>query len=159
MILAIHQPNFFPWWPYFEKIEQADMFVFLTHCQFEKNGYQNRFNHNDNWYTMSVKRGMKPISEKEYLNPIKDWDRIKSNLNEHRDFIVAGFDVEGGYHPIFIGAGHEDGVEGFNGQGTAAQPQGYHADYAQSVKWADYYQARFRHINELSEEELNDLGI
>ena len=37
MILAIHQPNFFPWWPYFEKIEQADMFVFLTHCQFEKN--------------------------------------------------------------------------------------------------------------------------
>ena len=79
MILAIHQPNFFPWWPYFEKIEQADMFVFLTHCEFEKNGYQNRFNHNDNWYTMSVKRGMKPISEKEYLNPKKDWDRIKSN--------------------------------------------------------------------------------
>ena len=77
----------------------------------------------------------------------------------YRDFIVAGFDVEGGYHPIFIGAGHEDGVKGFNGQGTAAQPQGYHAYYAQSVKWADYYQARFRHINELSEEELNDLGI
>ena len=87
MILAIHQPNFFPWWPYFEKIEQADVFVFLTHCQFEKNGYQNRFNCKDNWYTMSVKKGMKPITDKEYLNPENDWDRIKSNLPEHKDFL------------------------------------------------------------------------
>ncbi len=56
MIISIHQPNFMPWNPFFEKIQQSDMFVCLTQCQFEKNGYQNRFNFNDKWYTMSVKK-------------------------------------------------------------------------------------------------------
>ena len=30
---------------------------------------------------------MKPITDKEYSNPETDWDRIKSNLTEHRDFL------------------------------------------------------------------------
>ena len=58
MRLAIHQPNFMPWYPFFEKIKNCDKFIMLTHCQFEKNGYQNRFNLNDKWYTMSVKKGL-----------------------------------------------------------------------------------------------------
>ena len=43
MTITIHQPNFMPWYPFFEKIQQADIFVLLGHCQFEKNGFQNRF--------------------------------------------------------------------------------------------------------------------
>ena len=64
MIISIHQPNFMPWNPFFEKIQQSDLFVFLTHCQFEKGGYQNRFNYNNKWYTMSTSRGLIPIIDK-----------------------------------------------------------------------------------------------
>jgi hypothetical protein len=38
MIVAIHQPNFFPWLGYFEKIIRADKFIFLDDVQFPKSG-------------------------------------------------------------------------------------------------------------------------
>lgn len=38
MIVAIHQPNFFPWLGYFEKIVHADKFIFLDDVQFPKSG-------------------------------------------------------------------------------------------------------------------------
>ena len=38
MIVAIHQPNFFPWLGYFEKISRADRFIFLDDVQFPKSG-------------------------------------------------------------------------------------------------------------------------
>ena len=91
MKIAIHQPNFFPWYPFFEKIKNCDIFIILTHCQFEKNGYQNRFNFNNNWYTMSVKKGLEPIKDKIYLNPKNDWDRIKNKLPDYK-FILNEFD-------------------------------------------------------------------
>ncbi len=37
-IVAIHQPNFFPWLGYFHKIRHADAFVVLDHVQFPKTG-------------------------------------------------------------------------------------------------------------------------
>lgn len=38
-IVAIHQPNFFPWLGYFNKIVRSDIFVFLDHVQYpRKNG-------------------------------------------------------------------------------------------------------------------------
>ena len=64
MIVSIHQPNFMPWYPYFQKMQQADIFVVLENCQFEKNGFQNRFNMNNTWYTMSTTRKLIPINEK-----------------------------------------------------------------------------------------------
>ena len=64
MKITIHQPNFIPWYPFFQKIEEADIFIILTHCQFEKNNYQNRFNANNQWYTMRVKKGMNHIINK-----------------------------------------------------------------------------------------------
>ena len=42
MIVAIHQPQYFPWLGYFDKIDRADAFVFLDTVQFKKNEFQNR---------------------------------------------------------------------------------------------------------------------
>jgi len=38
MICAIHQPNFFPWLGYFNKIYRADIFVILDEVAYPKNG-------------------------------------------------------------------------------------------------------------------------
>lgn len=92
MILSIHQPNFFPYYGVFQKIEQSDVHVILSHCQFEKNNYQNRFNIDDNWYTMSVYAGMeKTIYDKKYFNPYNDWDNVKKKLPEYKN-VLEKFD-------------------------------------------------------------------
>ncbi len=39
---AIHQPQYIPWIPYFDKILQSDIFILLDNVQFQKNGLQNR---------------------------------------------------------------------------------------------------------------------
>lgn len=80
MILTAHQPNFVPWYPYFEKIRSADVFVIMTECQWEKNGYQNRFRISDKWMTMAVYRGLEPIRQKKYCDPIVDWSSIRARL-------------------------------------------------------------------------------
>ena len=87
MIVSIHQPNLVPWLPYFEKIAAADVFVVLKHCQFEKGGYQNRFNVGDTWHTMPVERGLEPIAKKCYVDAARNWQRITGKLPE-----LAAFD-------------------------------------------------------------------
>ena len=42
MIISIHQPQYFPWLPYFSKIARSDLFIFLDKVQYQKNGLQNR---------------------------------------------------------------------------------------------------------------------
>ena len=36
VVVAIHQPNFFPWLGYFDKLARADVFIALDHVQFPK---------------------------------------------------------------------------------------------------------------------------
>tara|TARA_S200002703_G_scaffold20579_1_gene16864 strand:- start:1240 stop:1794 length:555 start_codon:yes stop_codon:yes gene_type:complete len=83
MIVSIHQPNFMPWYPFFKKVEQADIFVILSHCQYEKGGYQNRFNLDNRWYTMGVDKKTKCIADKKYNNCESDWESIKRRLQEY----------------------------------------------------------------------------
>lgn len=71
MILAAHQPNFIPWLPFFDKMNKADVFVILANCQFEKNGWQNRAEIWGEKWTMPVRKGTEPISEKVYVNGSK----------------------------------------------------------------------------------------
>jgi len=87
MIVTIHQPNFLPWFPFFEKMASADRFVLLTNCQFEKNGYQNRFFRDGNWYTMSTFKGLKPIREKKYVNCERSWIKIKKGLPKFKKYL------------------------------------------------------------------------
>tara|TARA_B100000963_G_C22490574_1_gene609076 strand:+ start:42 stop:719 length:678 start_codon:yes stop_codon:yes gene_type:complete len=42
MIVGIHQPQYLPWIPYFQKIKQCDTFIILDNVEFHKNGLQNR---------------------------------------------------------------------------------------------------------------------
>lgn len=86
-IVAIHQPNFFPWLPFFEKIQASDVFVILRHCQFEKNNYQNRFHYRDVWRTMSTNKGLESIMKKRYIEPVKDWNKIKVNLKDKKHIL------------------------------------------------------------------------
>jgi len=85
MIVTIHQPNFIPWYPFFQKMSAADVFILLGNCQYEKNGYQNRFNIDGNWNTMSVKKGAEAIVNKKYINPEFDWMKIKKRLWQYND--------------------------------------------------------------------------
>lgn len=42
MIVTIHQPQYMSWLGYFDKMDKADVFVFLDTVQFKKNEFQNR---------------------------------------------------------------------------------------------------------------------
>lgn len=87
MRISIHQPNFFPWYPFFQKMSMCDKFVILTNCQYEKNGFQNRFNIDGEWRTMSVHKGLVNLSEKKYSNPIYDWNKIKKQSFKYKDVL------------------------------------------------------------------------
>ena len=80
MILSAHQPNFLPWGPYFEKASRSDVFVLLGHVQFQKNNYQNRFQHEGRWHTLRVRSGTCEIREKRYIDSVSDWRSIQASL-------------------------------------------------------------------------------
>ena len=62
MKIAIHQPGYLPWLPFFRKIIESDIFVFLDDAQYEKNGWQNRnkikVNGKNTWITVPVHADM-----------------------------------------------------------------------------------------------------
>ncbi|USG67141.1 WbqC family protein [Brevibacillus ruminantium] len=59
MIVAIHQPNLFPWLGFFDKMASADAFILLDNVQFTRRGYQNRVQikgpQGMQWLTVPVK--------------------------------------------------------------------------------------------------------
>jgi hypothetical protein len=58
--VAIHQPNFFPWLGYFDKLERADTFVLLDTVEFSKGSRTNRVEvqvgGEPHWITAPVQR-------------------------------------------------------------------------------------------------------
>lgn len=74
-VVAIHQPNFFPWLGYFDKINRSNAFIFLDHVQFPKTGgtWANRVklavNGKSHWITASIIRnyhGFLPINQMQF---------------------------------------------------------------------------------------------
>lgn len=85
MRVAIHQPNFIPWYPFFQKMAAVDYFVVLTFAQFNREHYQHRFKYQDKWYTMGVRdvRHPDPINKRVYASPHEDWAKIKRRLPQY----------------------------------------------------------------------------
>lgn len=59
MIVGIHQPNFIPWYGYFDKISKSDKFVYLDTVQFSRFSYTQRTKLKSNtdssrWLTVPV---------------------------------------------------------------------------------------------------------
>jgi hypothetical protein len=88
--IAIHQPNFVPWKPFFQKMAAVDVFVLLRHCQFSREVYQHRFKYQEHWYTMSVTgHRMNKIMSMLYAQPERDWASIKRKLPAFEKFFNA----------------------------------------------------------------------
>ncbi len=66
-VVAIHQPNFFPWLGYFNKVVRADVFIFHDNVQLSKTGgtWVNRVriivNGTPSWLTMPVRRNQRGV--------------------------------------------------------------------------------------------------
>lgn len=100
MKAAIHQPHYFPWMGYFDKMAKVDTFVLLDQVQFEKGSQMNRnriidINGEPKYITISGKtdsflnKEYRKIETKDigiwtekHLNAIKNYYRKASAINE-----------------------------------------------------------------------------
>ena len=88
MKVAIHQPQYLPWLGYFDKLDSADIFIFLDTVQFKKHEWQNRnrIRTKDGWQWLTV-----PIIDRfperidcVAINARTDWQRKHSQaLRQH----------------------------------------------------------------------------
>jgi hypothetical protein len=95
-IVAIHQPNFFPWLGYFDKIQRSDIFVVLDDVQFSKGGVGNRVRllvgGAPAWVSapiLSSRRGPQMISDVE-MSATEPW-RIKMSKTIRANYAKAAY--------------------------------------------------------------------
>tara|TARA_E500000331_G_scaffold185737_1_gene178706 strand:+ start:56 stop:775 length:720 start_codon:yes stop_codon:yes gene_type:complete len=102
-IVGIHQPNFFPWLGYFNKIFKSDVFVILDDVQFPKKGgsWSNRvkiiISGESNWLTAPIVRnysGVKKINEMEFNNFIEWKKKISKTIEVNYKKAPFYFEVE-----------------------------------------------------------------
>ena len=98
-IVAIHQPNFFPWLGYFDKIVRSDIFVFFDDVQFPKTGgtWSNRvkliISGEAKWVTATINRNYhgKLIIREMQFKLDDPW----------REKILKNIEINYRFHPYF----------------------------------------------------------
>ena len=81
MIISIHQPNFFPWMGFFDKLNKSDKFVFLTSSVRSKNDKyltRTRLLSNSKPCYISVPLGIKQIPINQLLMPENNHWKLKA---------------------------------------------------------------------------------
>ncbi|MFT5387697.1 MAG: hypothetical protein ACI9F2_000494 [Lysobacterales bacterium] len=80
MIVTIHQPQYLPWFGYFDKADRADVFILLDDVQFKKNDWQNRnrirTSNGEAWLSIPIVKESKQAICHTNINNKTDW---KSN--------------------------------------------------------------------------------
>jgi WbqC-like protein family len=108
MIVAIQQPNYFPWVGFFSKIFQSDVFILLDDAQYAKNSYINRTRIKSAsgplWLTVPVKhksRMGQAINEAEFDLQEANWAKQRRTI-EYNYGRAPGFgEVWPHIRPIF----------------------------------------------------------
>jgi hypothetical protein len=89
-VVAIHQPDFFPWLGFFDKLFRCDCFIILDDVQFPKTGgtYCNRVKllvgGNEQWVTAPVVRsyeGFRRIDEMQYQSEVPWREKILRTIS------------------------------------------------------------------------------
>lgn len=100
MIVAIHQPQYLPWLPYFDKADQADVFVYLDTVQYQKNGVQNRNQvltaQGPKWLTLPVHASLAhSIRETRLADPRAAVTHARTIAQEYRRALFRAWFAEG----------------------------------------------------------------
>lgn len=102
IVVAGHQPNFFPWFGYFEKMLLADVFVFSDDVQYTKQNYVNRVryplgkNRIDHYLTLSVKKGNdQRIADKRYMKDARVLEKLLKTVRLNLGGLPFSRDLEG----------------------------------------------------------------
>ena len=86
IVVAGHQPNYFPWFGFFEKMLKSDVFVFSDDVQYPKQCYTNRteilINGRPVYLTLAVRKGNdQRIADKKYLKDKRELKKLVNTLN------------------------------------------------------------------------------
>ncbi|MFA7318063.1 MAG: WbqC family protein [Sulfuricella sp.] len=98
-LVAGHQPNFFPWFGYFEKMLKSDIFVFSDDVQYPKQSFVNRVeipvNGIPNYLTLPVCKGDdKRIADKRYAKDAAILERLIKTVRINLGGRPHGRDIE-----------------------------------------------------------------
>jgi len=95
MDVSIHQPQYLPWTPYFRKIEQCDLFIFLDSVDFTKNGLQNRnqirTEQGRQWLTVPVRQRLGQKINEVAIDTSTQWGRKHWERLQHSYSNAASF--------------------------------------------------------------------